>query len=38
VCARPLGRPITFTFANAGMITVPAPVDSDTALPAGCAG
>ena len=29
--------PITFTFANAGMITVPAPVDSDTALPAGCA-
>ena len=30
--------PITFTFANAGMITVPAPVDSDTALPAGCAG
>lgn len=30
--------PITFTFANAGMITVPVPVDSDTALPAGCAG
>ena len=28
--------PITFTFANAGTITVPAPVDSDTALPAGC--
>jgi copper(I)-binding protein len=30
--------PITFTFANAGTITVPAPVDSDTVLPAGCAG
>jgi periplasmic copper chaperone A len=30
--------PITFTFANAGTITVPTPVGSDTALPAGCAG
>jgi copper(I)-binding protein len=29
--------PITFTFANAGTITVPTPVDGDTTLPAGCA-
>jgi periplasmic copper chaperone A len=30
--------PITFTFANAGTITVPTPIGSDTAAPAGCAG
>lgn len=30
--------PITFTFANAGTITVPTPVGSDTTAPAGCAG
>jgi copper(I)-binding protein len=30
--------PITFTFANAGTITVPAPIDSVTTLPAGCTG
>jgi copper(I)-binding protein len=30
--------PITFTFANAGTITIPTPIDSDTVLPAGCAG
>lgn len=30
--------PITFTFANAGSITVPTPVGTTGALPAGCAG
>jgi hypothetical protein len=30
--------PITFTFANAGTITVPTPIGSKATLPAGCAG
>ena len=30
--------PITFTFANAGTITVPTPIDGNGTLPAGCAG
>ena len=30
--------PITFTFANAGTITIPTPIGSDTGAPAGCAG
>jgi copper(I)-binding protein len=30
--------PITFTFANAGTITVPTPIDGNGSLPAGCAG
>lgn len=30
--------PITFTFANAGTITVPTPIGNDTSSPAGCAG
>ena len=30
--------PITFTFTNAGSITVPTPIDGGTAIPAGCAG
>jgi copper(I)-binding protein len=30
--------PITFTFANAGTITVPTPIGSKPTLPAGCAG
>jgi copper(I)-binding protein len=30
--------PITFTFANAGTITVPTPIDGTGTLPAGCAG
>jgi len=30
--------PITFTFANAGTITVPTPIDGIASLPAGCAG
>jgi periplasmic copper chaperone A len=30
--------PVTFTFANAGSITVPTPIGGDTALPTNCAG